>query len=301
MPEQVVPNTVLIKDLVDQLILDSEMVAAARASGRASGPITGLRTLDINLGGYLFPGLHILQSATGIGKTALALQIASMCGFPALFVSTESHILELFRRLIARTTKTALERLKSGELSANAIAYLAKQTIEQSPILAIMDATPCSVSVNQIYEVAISLRDWAGSNRILIVIDSLQFWSRPEIDFGNNIENIASSVRIASELAARLSSPVLALSHKNRSSTDKAQQSSTHPSALSQAQGGKAFDIEYLAESVLELSKEKEIKVDLTAAKSSMMLSIRKNRHGNSPVNIQLDFTGQFQLFTEKS
>ncbi len=302
MADSIVPNTVLIKDLVDQLISDSETVAAARASGRASGPVTGLKTLDVLLGGYLPPGLHILHSGTSVGKTALALQIASMCGFPALFVSTETHILELFRRLIARTTKTALERLKTGELSANAIGYLAKQTIEQSPTLAIMDATTCSVSISQIAEVATSLRDWAGSNRILVIIDSIQFWSRPEIEFGKGSDQdfIASAVRNASELAARLSSPVLALSHKNRSSMDKAQQTGAHPSVISQSGSGKAFDYEYFAETVLELTKDKELKTDAMSAKSALTLVVRKNRHGNVGVNVPLDFTGQFQSFTEK-
>ncbi|MBI4853945.1 MAG: hypothetical protein HY819_19280 [Acidobacteria bacterium] len=301
MAEALVPNTVLIKDLVDQLISDSEAVAAARASGRPSGPITGFKTLDMMLGGYLSPGLHILHSGTSVGKTALALQIASMCGFPALFVSTETHILELFRRLIARTTKTALERLKTGELSANAIAYLAKQTIDQSPTLAIMDATSCSVSINQIIEVSTSLRDWAGSNRILVVIDSLQFWSRPEVDFAKGSEDfIASGIRCASELAARLSSPVLLLSHKNRSPMDKAQQTGTHPSVVSQSGSSKSVDYEYFAETVLELTKDKELKSDALSAKSSLTLMIRKNRHGSVGINISLDFTGQFQLFVEK-
>lgn len=303
MAEPLVPNTVLIKDLVDQLISDSETVAAARASGRAGGPITGIKTLDIMLGGYLPAGLHILQSGTSVGKTALALQIASLCGFPALFVSTETHILELFRRLIARTTKTALERLKTGELSANAISYLAKQTIEQSPTLAIMDATACSVSINQICEVATSLRDWAGSNRILVVIDSLQFWSRPEIEFakGSDQEFIANAVKSASELAARLSSPILALSHKNRSPMDKAQQSSAHPSVISQGSSNKVFDYEYFAETVLELTKDKELKTDAMSVKTALTLVVRKNRHGNVGTSISLDFTGQFQSFTEKS
>jgi replicative DNA helicase len=302
MADPLVPNTILIKDLVDQLISDSEMVAAARASGRASGPITGFKSLDALLGGYFCPGLHILQSGSGVGKTALALQIASMCGFPALFVSMETSVLELFRRLIARTTKTALERLKTGELSANAIAYLAKQTIEYSPTLAIMDATTCGASVDQILEVSTSLRDWAGSNRILVVIDSLHFWSRPEVEFAKGASEqdfIANTIKCASELAARLSSPVLALSHKNRLPTDKVQQAGTHPNVVSQSAFNKVVDYEYFAETVLELTKDKELKTDATSVKSSLTLMIRKNRHGGLG-NVSLDFTGQFQLFNER-
>ncbi len=302
MTDLLVPSTVLIKDLVDQLISDSEAISAARASGRASGPITGIKTLDIMLGGFLSPGLHILQGGSSVGKTALALQIASSCGFPSLFVSTETHILELFRRLIARITKTALERLKTGELSANAIAYLAKQAIEHAPTLALMDATACNVSNSQICEVATSLREWAGSNRILVIIDSLQFWSRPDIAFGKGDQDfISSAVRESAEIAARLSSPVIALSHKNRSGMDKSQQITANPNLLSQSTSGKVFDYEYLTETVLEIIKEKEIKVDSLAAKSPMILTVRKNRNGTAGVNIPLDFTGQFQFFTERA
>lgn len=301
MAEGLTPHTLLVKDLVDQLIVESEAIASARAGGHASGPITTFKTLDVLLGGYLCPGLHILQGGHSSGKTSLGLQIASNCGFPALFIATDMQVVELFRRLIARTTKTALERLKTGELSGNAISYLAKQTIEQSPALAIMDATFCPASVQQICEVATSLRDWAGSNRILIIIDNIHFWSRGENDFAktNEYETTSVALRAALEISSRLSSPVMTILNKGRSS-DKPALQQTAGTAAMQAPVTKTADYEYMAETLLELFKE-TAKTELAAVKMPASLTVRKNRQGPANINIPLDFTPQFQLFAEKT
>src|SRR5438045_667911 len=77
------------------------------------GPVTGLPELDSALGGNLQPGVTVLQANTGTGKTALALQIAATCGFPALYLSAEMRALELFRRHAARVTGRYLGRFKS--------------------------------------------------------------------------------------------------------------------------------------------------------------------------------------------
>src|SRR5215468_12256590 len=106
------PKPTLLADLVGELRDDAQAAFDARESGQARGPQTGLNLLDDALGGYLAPGVHVLQAAPGAGKTAMGLQISSSCSFPALFVSAEMPTLELFRRLIARNTKTYLGKLK---------------------------------------------------------------------------------------------------------------------------------------------------------------------------------------------
>ncbi len=100
------PKVTLLSDLISDFVADTEAAAAARAAGHPRGPVTLLRDLDNALGGYLAPGLHILQASPGAGKTAFALQVAATCGFPALFVSAEMGLLEIFRRLVSRSTGT---------------------------------------------------------------------------------------------------------------------------------------------------------------------------------------------------
>ena len=49
-------------------------------------PVIGLASLDRELGGWLQPGLHILHSNSGTGKTALGWQAVTTARHPALFV-----------------------------------------------------------------------------------------------------------------------------------------------------------------------------------------------------------------------
>src|SRR5262245_30990621 len=105
------PTLTLLADLVGELRADAQAAYDARQAGHPRGPVTGLSPLDEALGGYLAQGLHVLQAAPAAGKTAMGLQIGSSCSFPALIVSVEMPTLELFRRLIARNTRTFLGKL----------------------------------------------------------------------------------------------------------------------------------------------------------------------------------------------
>ena len=108
----------LLADLVADLVADAEAAHVAYLTGRPRGPQTGLAAVDEALGGDMAPGVHVLQAAPGAAKTALALQMAATCGFPALYVSAEMQLLELLRRVTSRVTGTFLGKLKSGELPA---------------------------------------------------------------------------------------------------------------------------------------------------------------------------------------
>src|SRR5829696_3798503 len=82
-------------DLIGALRDDAAAAYEAKQSGKPRGPITRIPQLDDVLGGALQPGVHVLHASPGAGKTALALQIAATCGFPALFVTCEMAPLEL--------------------------------------------------------------------------------------------------------------------------------------------------------------------------------------------------------------
>ena len=51
-----------LADLLPPLIADNDAAIAAVQTGQPRGPQTGIPALDKSLGGYLAPGLHLLQA-----------------------------------------------------------------------------------------------------------------------------------------------------------------------------------------------------------------------------------------------
>jgi replicative DNA helicase len=288
------PKVTLLSDLISAFVADTEAAAAARESGVPRGPVTRLPALDEALGGYLAVGLHLLQAAPGAGKTAFALQVAAMCGFPSLFVTAEMGTLELFRRLIARETGTFLGRLKSGELGVREAIRLATLTAEKVPHLALMDGTLAYASPEIILDAAGALRERAGAKHVLVIIDSLQFWSRSarggdkELLAASEYDLINAGLSSASRIGAELSCPILAVSHRNR-------QGNKGEGGLHAGKG--SGDLEYMAETVLDLTR-KDDQPD-AAGEVEVKLAIHKNRHGVPGLSFPLRFCGRVQEFRE--
>lgn len=288
---------ILLSDLVTQFVADTEAAAAARESNMPRGPVTGLPTLDKILGEYLTAGLHVLQGAPGCGKTALALQTASDCFYPCLYVTTEMPVLELFRRLIARQTKTFLGKLKTGEVGGREAQRLALTTIENLPRMAFMDGTKAYASVEAITRAAEGLAESLKTPHVLIIIDSLTVWAKSAtkgaVEFAGigEYEIINHGVNGCLNIANYLNAPVLALSHRNR-------QANRGEGGLHSAKG--SGSIEYEAESVLDI--EHSDKTDRSPdfhGDLKVKLTAYKNRNGIPNVPVKLIFNGRTQSFRE--
>ncbi len=300
MSEPLKPVVTQLADLVDFFVADAEAAAIARETGRPRGPVTGLSSLDEALGGYLSPGVHILQAAPGAGKTAFALQAASDCVYPCLYVTSEMGLLELFRRLIARQTKTFLGRLKSGELGGTESRKLALQTIENLPNMAFMDATQAYASPLLIGEVANALRDRHKSDHVLIALDSLQIWAKSarraerkdtdKKDFAPATEYdlISAGLDSISGIASRLQCPILAISHRNRAGNKS-------DGGLHAGKG--SGDLEYGAETVIDLTRKDE--TPDANGETRIKATMQKNRHGIPGVSYDFAFSGRLQTFRD--
>jgi len=293
--EEPTPQTIQLSELVSGFVADTEAAAEARRTGRPRGPITGLVELDRIFGGFLAPGLHILQGAPGCGKTALSLQIASHCFYPCLYVTSEMPTLELFRRLIARETKTFLGKLKSGEVSGADARRLALATVEKLPHMAMMDATNAYASPALIQDVAGGLRERMSAEHVLIVIDSLQVWARSvratdrEAATASEYDMINAALFAAAGIASRLTCPVLMISHRNR--VGNKEQGGLHASKGS-------GDVEYAAETILDLTPKADQQPDANG-ETEVNAKVVKNRHGVVGVTSRLQFCGRLQEFRE--
>jgi replicative DNA helicase len=288
------PPTIDLSDLITEFVADTNDAAAAAAANRPRGAITGLAKLDRHFGNYLSPGIHVLQGGPGAGKTAMALQAASDCRCPALFVSAEMGALELFRRLIARQTKTFLGRLKSGEISGHQAQSLAVQTAKNLQHMRIMDATQIPAPGSIIVQNANNLREKFQSDNALVVIDSLHVWGRSASRLENNAGDmdeysvINAALKSVASIASVLKCPVLTVAHRNRAGNKS-------DGGLHAAKG--SGSIEYEAESVLDLNKETE--TDNASGECEVKAKLQKNRNGAAGVFVKLTFSGRLQSFRE--
>jgi len=100
----------------------------ARARGEAKPiPLPWPRLAEA-LGGGLWPGLHVLCAATGIGKTAAALQIAFSAlraGAPTLYVGLELGAVDITARAITIAENNGSQWSELTTAGPNALARLA--------------------------------------------------------------------------------------------------------------------------------------------------------------------------------
>ncbi len=280
------PRLARLGDLLGEYEADATAAYEARTTGRARGPVTGLTGLDRELGGALAPGVHVVHGGPGVGKTAIALQIAATSGAGTLFITCEMGALELLRRVTARITGTYLGRLKSGELEPADAVRLVRQGAAAAPALALADATRAWASPTWIRDAAESVRDAAG--RLLVVLDSVHSWAEGTPAVLAEYDALNAALAELRQLAAALQAPILVVAERNRASMAGG---GLHASA-----GTRKF--EYGAESVFDLSADKDATVD-AAGELAATLTISKNRNNSPGRKIPLLFHGALQRFRE--
>lgn len=285
------PKVTLLDGLIPEFLTSVEAASSARKSGIPIGPVTPFPALNVILGGAFAPGIHVVQAAPGAGKTAFCLQVAARGSAPALYVTAEMSEVELFRRLIARETQTFLLRLKNGELDPDTAMQLAAETVNKVPNFAFVDGTRGYASPEVIRDTAEGLRERAGSRHLLIVVDSLHVWARSarssELGSASDYDLINGGLNGLSQLAAELACPVVAVAHRNRGGQREG--------GLHAAKG--SGDIEYIAESVIELTSD-DAPPD-AAGNKNVSVAVWKNRHGSIESGIPLQFSGRLQEFRD--
>jgi len=203
------PTMTRLGDLLAEWEREATAAYDALQTGRLRGSVTGLSTLDRELG-------NVLHGSPGTGKTAFGLQVAATCGFAALIVSCEMGRLELFRRITARLTGTYLGRLKSGELDPATSLDLARRAAAAAPDLALADATRAFASPDWIQAAAEHTRGHA--EHVLIVIDSVHSWAESEQGNLTEYDGLNAALVALRSIAGYLQCPVLAIAERNRAS-----------------------------------------------------------------------------------
>ena len=285
------PRAVLLplKNLLAEFDAQAALLYESKRSGLKLGPETGFPTLDAALSGALLPGLHFAMGVPGVGKTAFALQVASSCGCPCLYLTCEMRPLELLRRVTARATKTYLNKFKDGTLSPADASVKVRRAVATAEGLVLLDGTAAYADAEAIMDGVEATRKAAPDNpHFLLVVDSLHAWCASAPGDSQEYERLAAHLSALKRVSSLLNCPVLVIAERNRQSMEKG--------GLSSGAGHRG--IEYASETVIELDMEKDVTEDAYGFKP-VKLKISKNRNGQPGKTFALKFHGGFQTYAE--
>ena len=177
---------------------------------------TGLAALDRLTGGLRGGKMVVLGARPGVGKTALALQMAVHAARhtgPVLLVSLEMDAAEIVSRMVAAESGVDLQALEAGELTD-------EQAKRASACYPAISALPIRMAQNtctpmQVRREAMAMQNSCGLS--MVVIDYLQLM-RSDEKMKSRYEEVTAISREIKLLAMDLHVPILALSQFNRQS-----------------------------------------------------------------------------------
>ena len=200
---------------------------AYQKDGKISGLPTTLDALDYKIGGLSRSDLLIIAGRPGMGKTALATNIAYNIAEVMLhdktidskekgvaFFSLEMSSDQLASRILSTITNISSHKMRTGELDNGEFNRIATAVRELEKIPLYIDDTS-GLTVNSIRTRARRLKRNKGLG--LIVVDYIQLimGSGKQKD-GNRVQELSEISRNLKTLAKELDVPVIALSQLNR-------------------------------------------------------------------------------------
>src|ERR1700733_3553075 len=210
-----------------------EMAAHAyQRDGKLSGLATGLKDLDRMMGGLQKSDLLILAGRPGMGKTALATNLAynvarawegnvrpdgrveSVNGGIVGFFSLEMSAEQLATRIIAEQSEIASYRIRRGEIEPSDFDRIAEAARDMEQIPLYIDETG-GLSIAQLAARARRLKRQRGLD--LVVVDYIQLLSgssrRAQEGRVQEVTEITTNLKA---LAKELNVPIVALSQLSR-------------------------------------------------------------------------------------
>ena len=267
-----------LKDILKETFINIYNVSIGKVNRNVVR--TGFTLLDSKLGG-LRPGtLNILAARPGMGKTALALNIAvnaaSLQGSNVDIFSLEMSKTEICNRLIASTADTTARELQYASIdqSRQLEIYKSCRSLTDLPIY-IDDSSAVNPS-----SMISACKKLKAQNRLgLVIVDYLQLMETsdksPNKSRQAEVTEISRSLKI---LAKEMDVPILALSQLNRGTENR----EDHTPQLSDLRDSGA--IEQDADSVFFIDRDNYRDDRDTEApdEQNARIIIAKNRHGGT-------------------
>src|ERR1700751_5081406 len=302
-----------------------DMAAKAfQRDGKLSGIATGLRDLDTKMGGLQPSDLVIVAGRPGMGKTALATNIAynvarayrgelqadgtnkTVNGGVVGFFSCEMSAEQLATRIIAERTGIPSSSIRRGGISENDFEKIRDYSIELQSLPFYVDETG-GLSISQLTARARRLKRQKGLD--LLVVDYIQLLQGSgKRGNDNRVQEVTEITTSLKALAKELNIPVIALSQLSRqveSRDDKHPQLSDLRESGSIEQDADVVLFVYREEYYLQNKEPKpgtaeheKWQLDMELALGKAEVIIAKQRHGPTGT-VKLQFEGQFTRFSD--
>ncbi|HEY0329496.1 MAG TPA: replicative DNA helicase [Rhodopseudomonas sp.] len=301
-----------------------DMAAAAfQRDGRLSGIATGLRDLDNKMGGLQHSDLIIVAGRPGMGKTALATNIAynvarayrgeiqadgstkTVNGGVVGFFSCEMSAEQLATRILAEQTGISSSSIRRGGITEADFDKIRDYSIELQSLPLFVDETG-GLSISQLTARARRLKRQKGLD--LIIVDYIQLLQGSGKRSDNRVQEVTEITTSLKALAKELNVPVIGLSQLSRqveSRDDKRPQLSDLRESGSIEQDADVVMFVYREEYYLQNKEPRPgtpehekwtTDMDLVHGKAEVIIG--KQRHGPTGT-VELQFEGQFTRFSD--
>ena len=296
---------------------------AYQRDGKLSGIATGLRDLDAKMGGLQRSDLVIVAGRPGMGKTALATNIAfniakahrsevqpdgtmkSVNGGIVGFFSCEMSAEQLATRILAEQTKIASSQIRRGGINQDEFDRIRDYTIALEHLPLYVDETG-GISISQLTARARRLKRQKGLD--ILVIDYIQLLQGSGKRSDNRVQEVTEITTNLKALAKELNIPIIALSQLSRqveNRDDKRPQLSDLRESGSIEQDADVVMFVYREEYYLA-NKEPRVgtpehekwQTEMEFALGKAEVIIGKQRHGPTGT-VELHFEGQFTRFSD--
>ena len=297
---------------------------AYQRDGKLSGIATGLRDLDSKMGGLQRSDLIIVAGRPGMGKTALATNIAyniarahkdevqvdgtrkTINGGIVGFFSCEMSAEQLATRILAEQTRIASSMIRRGGIKQDEFDRIRDYTIELEHLPLFVDETG-GLSISQLTARARRLKRQKGLD--VIVVDYIQLLQGSgKRGNDNRVQEVTEITTSLKALAKEINVPVIALSQLSRQVENR---DDKHPQLSDLRESG---SIEQDADVVLFVYREEyylqnkepkpgtpehekwQLEMDLALGKAEVIIA--KQRHGPTGT-VKLQFEGQYTRFSD--
>ena len=293
-------NVQKVKNFTEKVI---EMAEGARLNeSQLLGLDTGFPALNRATSGFQKGELIILAARPGIGKSALAMNIATYTSrntkANVAYFSLEMSNEQLTARILSSFSGIGFKRIRDGKLNGKEMLQLTGAQAEVNKLNLYLDVE-CNTNLDDIRAKCTKLR--REDKLDLIVVDYLQLVTDTR-GGGSRQEEVSRVSRGLKKMARDFNCPVLALSQLSRDVEKRNLASSSsedHEPGLSDLR--ESGSIEQDADVVLFLHRPKSKQSDSEVRKATnhrTVLIIAKNRQGEQ-TKIDLIFRGPQFTFRE--